>query len=136
MWIGISRDEVHRMKPSRVRYIQNHYPLVDARMTRTACLDWMSSRAFPIPPRSACSFCPFHSDEEWRNLKENHPADFAAAVEFERLLIDASTRQEALRGTPYLHESCLPLDQVDFQANPSHGQLSLFGNECHGLCGV
>ncbi len=136
MWIGISRDECHRMKPSRVPYIENIWPLIDLRMTRTDCLRWMAARGYPIPPRSACSFCPFHSDDEWRNLKENHPEDFEAAVNFERALIAAAATQEALKGVPYLHASLVPLDQVDLQANPSHGQLSLFGNECEGMCGV
>lgn len=136
MWIGISRDEAHRMKPSRVRYIENTWPLIDAGMTRTKCLDWMSKRGFPIPPRSACTFCPFHSDHEWKNLKENHPEDWDKAVRFEQDLIAAAAKQEVLRGTPYLHESCVPLSEVDLQANPSRGQLSLFGNECEGMCGV
>lgn len=136
MWIGISRDECHRMKPSRASYIENVWPLIDMSMTRTDCLQWMSRNGYPIPPRSACTFCPFHSDFEWRNLKENHPEDFEFAVRFERDLIAASQRQEVLKGTPYLHESLVPLDEVDFQANPSHGQLSLFGNECEGMCGV
>lgn len=91
---------------------------------------------YPIPPRSACSFCPFHSDDEWRNLKENHPEDWSKAVQFERNLIAASAKQEVLKGTPYLHESCVPLDQVDLKTRPSHGQLNLFRNECTGLCGV
>jgi hypothetical protein len=135
-WIGISRDEAHRMKPSRVPYIENIWPLVDARITRSGCLDWMSKRGLPIPPRSACSFCPFHSDDEWRNLKENHSDDFAAAVDFERRITIAGESQEVLSGIPFLHRSCIPLSEVDFQANPSHGQLSLFGNECEGMCGV
>jgi hypothetical protein len=39
------------------------------------------------------------------------------------------------RGTPFLHRSCLPLDQVDFSA-PVDNQLNLFENECTGMCGV
>lgn len=136
MWIGISRDECHRMKPSRASYIENIWPLIDKGMTRTNCLDWMSRNNYPIPPRSACTFCPFHSDFEWRNLKENHPSDFESAVQFERKLIAASRTQEVLKGTPYLHESLVPLDEVDFSANVTVGQVSLFGNECEGMCGV
>lgn len=136
MQIGISVDEADRMKPSRVPYIKHEWPLIDLNMTRKDCLDWMSRHGYPIPPRSACSFCPFHSDDEWRNLKENHPADWDKAVQFERDLIAASAKQEVLKGVPYLHESCVPLDQVDLKARPSHGQLNLFRNECTGLCGV
>lgn len=136
MWIGISRDECHRMKPSRATYIENVWPLIDLGMTRTDCLQWMSRKGYPTPPRSACTFCPFHSDFEWRNLKENHPEDFERAVQFERALIAASRKQEVLQGVPYLHGSLTPLDEVDFRANPSHEQISLFGNECEGMCGL
>jgi hypothetical protein len=136
MWIGISRDEAHRMKPSRAGFIENRWPLVDMNITRTGCLNWMSARGFPTPPRSACRYCPFHSDSEWRNQKENEPAEFEKSVEFEREMILAGTRQEVLRGTPYLHSSCVPLDQVDFGVRPHHGQMNLFGNECEGMCGV
>lgn len=136
MWIGISLDEVIRMKPSRVPYIAHKWPLLDMRMTRQDCLRWLTRNGYPVAPRSACVGCPFHGDDEWRNLKENAPLDFAAAVEDERRLQDAARRQNALDGMPYLHGSCQPLDTVDFQSRASHGQLSLFGNECEGLCGV
>lgn len=136
MWVGISMDEIIRMKPSRAPYIENVWPLIDMRMTRQDCLRWLSSNGYPIAPRSACVGCPFHADEEWRNLKENAPQDFAAAVEDERRLQEAARRQNALRGMPYLHTTCQPLDTIDFQDRGSHGQLSLFGNECEGLCGV
>lgn len=136
VWLGISRDEAHRMKPSRVPYIMHRWPLIDIGMTRLQCLNWMSAKGFPIPPRSACTFCPFHSDNEWRNLKENYPEDFESAVQFERDLRVSSKGQEVLKGEPFLHKSCVPLDEVDFHANPADGQLSLFGNECEGMCGV
>ena len=48
-----------------------------------------------------------------------------------------ATKQEALTGVPYLTRRCVPLDTVDFDENkPGYEQLSMFGNECEGLCGV
>ena len=26
---------------------------------------WLDRNNFKIPPRSACTFCPFHSNDEW-----------------------------------------------------------------------
>lgn len=137
MAIGISIDEADRIKESREPWIRNVHPLIDLRMTRDDCKNWMLSHGYPIPPRSACTFCPFHSDEEWSNLKES-PIDFAEAVQFDADLRAAAAKQNALKGTPYLHASLVPLDQVDFAANvtPGHAQLDLFRNECEGLCGV
>lgn len=136
MLIGISMDEAIRMKPSRKPYIRNIYPLIDLRMSRKDCLNWMLRNNYPIPPRSACVSCPFHGDKEWKHLKENAPEDFASAVETERQFQAAAARQNALNGIPFLHSSCRPLDDVDFDANPHAGQLDLFMNECEGLCGV
>ena len=143
MWIGISIDEAHRMKPSRVPYIENIWPLIDAGLSRDDCLKWMKDNGYPEPPRSACVFCPFHSDYEWQRMKTNEPEAFARAVEFEQMLQLAASNQEVLKGVPFLHESCKPISEIDFERKikPANGkinpaQLSLFGNECEGLCGV
>lgn len=135
-WIGISTDEAQRMKPSRVPYIRSVWPLIDAGISRKQCIQWMVAKGFPIAPRSACTFCPFHGDEEWIRLRDESPDDFAAAVQFEKDLQESCTKQEVLKGVPYLHDSCKPLDQVVFKSLPSHQQLNHFGNECEGLCGV
>ncbi len=58
-WIGISTDEVGRMKPARPDFIENIWPLIDAGYSRRKCLDWMKDKGFPVPPRSACVFCPY-----------------------------------------------------------------------------
>lgn len=136
MWIGISTDEAHRMKPSRTPYVRSEWPLIDKGMSRKDCITWMEGRGFPVAPRSACTFCPFHGDEEWIRLRDDSPEDFAAAVKFEKDLQQSCTQQEVLKGVPYLHDSLKPLDEVVFADLPSHQQLTHFGNECEGLCGV
>lgn len=141
-WIGISWDEIQRIKPSRVAWSQHRWPLVELRMGRRDCLKWMESHGYPKPPRSACVYCPFHSDNEWRRLRDNEPAEFARAIQFEKDLQDVKSKTERMRGIPFLHPSCVPLDQVDLSTDIERGQLSLwldeqsFGNECEGMCGV
>jgi hypothetical protein len=134
--IGISLDEVRRMKPSREPWVTNVYPLVDARISRIGCLTWMKKNNFPTPPRSACVFCPFHSNSEWQRLKTEEPEEFAKAVQFEKDMW-ATAKARNVTSVEYLHASRQPLDQVQF-ADPN--QLELFGkhwnNECEGMCGV
>lgn len=132
-WIGISTDEAHRMKPSAVSWIQNWYPLIELGMTRTACLNWMESRGFPRPPRSACIFCPFHSDFEWKRLLEESPSEFEAAVDYERKFQAAQKLCEVSEGEAFLHDSRVPLDQVVFNEDDPKDRM---GNECEGMCGV
>lgn len=131
-WIGISSDEAHRMKPSRETWCDNHYPLIDADMTRLHCLEWMEKQGYEKPPRSACVYCPYHSDEEWARLKDFEPAEFDKAVVFEKKY-QAAALQSSFDGVPYLHDSCIPLEQVTFDTSRNK---ELFGNECEGMCGV
>jgi hypothetical protein len=136
-WIGISLDEIVRMKPSRVGYATNRHPLIDARLRRHDCLLWMQRNGFPLPPRSACRFCPYKSNEEWKRLKETEPEEFQKAVEFERRYQQAKTTTVRQKGfIPFLHSSRVPLDQVDFRNDLDRGQGWLWGNECAGMCGV
>lgn len=134
-WIGITTDEVTRMKESREPWLVNRWPLVDLGMNREACLRWMEKHGYPRPPRSACFFCPFKSNAEWARLKLEDPNAFQKAVMVERgyASIKAITGVNDLL---FLHRSCVPLDQVDFRTDFEKGQLNLFENECEGMCGV
>lgn len=135
-WIGISMDEVQRMKDSREKLIAHRWPLVDTRMSRQDCLRWMEKNGFPKPPRSACTFCPYHSDAEWRRLKIESPIEFQEAARFELDLQEVKRRTDNMRGVPFLHKSCKPLSEVDFSTEEERGQLNMFNNECEGMCGV
>jgi hypothetical protein len=135
-WIGISLDEAHRMKPARKPWVQHRWPLIDLGMKRHDCLRWMEKMGYPKPPRSACIYCPFHSDAEWRRLKDEEPKEFARAVQFERDLQHAKAQTDNQRGKPFLHNSLKPLDTVDLTTDIERGQGEMFGNDCTGLCGV
>jgi hypothetical protein len=129
-WIGISLDEATRMKPSDVRAIIHRWPLIEKRMTRHDCLLWLERHGYPRPPRSACIGCPFHSDQEWRDIK-TRTAEWADATEF-----DDAARQLRGRGEVYLHPQLVPLPMADLSTPQERGQLSLWDQECEGMCGV
>jgi hypothetical protein len=107
--IGISRDEAQRMKPSRVKYAEHEYPLVNERMTRADAVGWLASKGYPEPPKSACIGCPFMDNRRWRDLHDNRPDEWADAVEF-----DAAIRHTTrIDGEAYLHRQLVPLPMVD-----------------------
>ena len=132
--IGISWDEAVRMRDAPYPWVRNAYPLVDDRITRWECIRIMAGDdRFPDPPRSACYHCPFHSDAEWRHLRDHQPESWAKAVELDRALRrDGSP----LRGDCYLHSSLVPLDEVDLSTEEDRGQGVLWGDECEGMCGL
>jgi hypothetical protein len=133
-WIGISLDEVIRMKDSRVRWVKNRWPLVEKEMSRHDCLLWLDRNGYPKPPKSSCTFCPYHSDEMWRELRDNDHASWADAVEVDAAIRDSTT--SGVERQVFLHRSLKPLPEVDLTTLEDQGQLNMFNNECEGMCGV
>ena len=132
-WIGISFDEIVRMKMSMEPWQVNRFPLIELGMTRRDCLRWLERNGYPAPPKSSCIGCPYHSDSLWRQMREEDPDAFADAVAIDRLI---RTGFRNLRGEVFLHRSCLPLDEADLDTLADKGQLDLFADECDGMCGV
>lgn len=134
-WIGISRDEASRAKPSDRPAISRRYPLLDIGMRRWDCLQWLGRHGYPEPAKSACTFCPFRDDDQWRWLRDNDPAGWKTAINVD-LSVRRGLRQDSRVGELYLHDSLVPLGEVDLSTAVERGQYSLFNNECEGLCGV
>jgi hypothetical protein len=129
LWLGISLDEVERMKESRIPWITNEWPLIDKRMRRGDCLAYLKSNGIPVPEKSACIGCPFHGDSYWRDLKKNSPDEFESACEFDDKM---KTHRVSIKSKVFLHKSLKPLREVDF--TDYNGDM--FGNECEGHCGL
>ena len=129
--IGISLDEVSRMKESRTRWITNAWPLVDARLYRRDCEAIVDEHLGFKPRRSACVFCPYRSDMEWRRLREEHPEQFERACQADESM-RTLTRVGAERPA-FVHRSLVSLRDANF--NDSQGAFA-FDGECEGMCGV
>lgn len=124
--IGISRDEAQRQKPSRVKYAEHVYPLVDEKITREDAVGWLASKGYPEPPKSACIGCPFMDNGRWRDLRDNRPAEWDDAVEF-----DAAIRHRTrIDGEAFLHRQLVPLPMVDLSTQRERavasGQVEMF----------
>ena len=138
-WLGISAEEVLRIRDSHVGWNVNRYPLVEHRMTRADCREWFAER-FPdrALARSACAGCAFRSDEEWISLKRSDPALYADAVELDRDLRDtAAPAASTIVNEAFLHSSRRPLDEaVEGAEHLKRIQPRLWLDECQGVCGV
>lgn len=134
LYIGISLDEIMRVKINPNKHIKNKYPLIELKMTRYDCINWLLDKGYSVPPKSACYFCPYTDDARWREMKLNDPETFKSATDIDELLRnkDFNKIQEKL----YLHRSMKPLIDIDFSNAEGLGQMSLFQDECEGMCGV
>ena len=140
MLMGISKDEVFRIKTNRIKYITNVYPLVDLKMTREDCLTWMKEFKYPKPPRSACTFCPYHSNKEWKEIKKNKE-EWDEVVAMDKAIRHQEKYKAKHKDSTevldelYLHREGIPIDEVDFDKKKDADQLDLFQLDCEGMCG-
>jgi hypothetical protein len=117
--IGISLDEIHRASTRRAEpYEHITYPLIglpaDAdtglRIRRDGCPAIIRAAGLPVPPKSACWFCPLHQFGRWADLKRQRPALFERACALEDTL---NTRRDQLgKARVYLSRYGTPLRQV------------------------
>lgn len=145
-YIGMSFDEMGRA--SRVSAIFKrekkahvvHFPLIERFMTRANCVTWLAGQVPHETPRSACTFCPYHSDHEWDRLKREDPRGWARAIEVdEALRLQGSVVNRDMDQVLFLHRSCQPLElvQLDTTPDPRKAQTTMnFAAECMGMCGV
>jgi len=125
LWLGISTDEVERMKVSDVQWQRNVYPLIEIIPTsRRQCVSLVERHGWPTPPKSRCFMCPNMSPSHWRTLRDKAPEDFAKAVELEREL-------QTLDADIYLHKLGIPLTDAVAQSDL---QSDMFDGCDSGFC--
>ncbi len=142
---GISLDEAGRSVRIRERlrgrqWITPEFPLIDRMMTRGDCHKWLTEFGIPHEvQKSACVFCPFKTNAEWRRLRDTDPAGWARAVQVDKALrVDGTVANRKLDQKLYVHRTCVPLERADL-GDPDPRQYYLGINwtaECAGMCGV
>ena len=135
-WLGISTDEIQRLKESRDKWMVHRWPLIEESIARSDCLKWFANH-YPnrVLAKSACVGCPFHSNAEWRRIRDEMPDAWADAIEFDKVIRNAGIG--SAREAQYLHRSSVPLDEVDLLTPVDKGQKEFtFLDECDGMCGV
>jgi hypothetical protein len=128
--IGISLDEIERANARRAMpYEQIVYPLLDLRIRRADCPAIIRAAGLPLPPKSACWFCPFHKTARWTDMRRERPELFESACQLEDLL--NARRDQLGKDHVYLTRFGAPLRDVI----PDAGVLPLdFDSEASGEC--
>lgn len=106
VWVGFEAGEERRMerdpnagsgraKPSKRRRRKNgepqrpkarrhnRFPLIEQRLCRCRCLALAQGWGLPVPPGSACIFCPYGKKGDWQLLARTLPDSFQRVVELE-----------------------------------------------------
>ncbi len=139
LWLGISYDEMQRMKTANVKWLSHRFPLIENRIRRIDCINNFKVNKIPVPVRSSCIICPYHSDNYWLWIYENEPNNFEAAVS-----LDEQVRNyPGIKDECYLHRTCRPLKEVIVDLlkgrELASQQLNMFPElieECEGVCGI
>lgn len=109
--IGISLDEIHRANNrTRIPHEQVVYPLLELGLRRTDCQRIITAAGLPVPPKSACWFCPMKRPAEWHELRRNQPDLFDHACALEDQLVER--RQRLGKDPAYLTGLGQPLRQA------------------------
>jgi hypothetical protein len=114
VWLGMSLDEVHRMKDSGLDWYEHHWPLIyDVPMRKGECIRFVTDEmGWPEPPGSSCWMCPNHTDGKWRRMQRLTPDQFEKACTFDE-------EMRVRRPDFFLHRSLKPLRQLSFEDSQS-----------------
>lgn len=124
MWLGMTTDEIQRVKPSRVNWIEHRWPLVEQNLRRSDCIAYLNRLGLEAA-KSACFMCPYRSSVQWLEVKAV-PRDWELAVRYDRAIRHARPGY-----LTFVHPSRIPLDEVSFD---NERQVSLWDAECDGIC--
>ncbi len=82
--IGFEAGEEHRVSAIDDPGFGKVYPLIEWGWTRETCESRILAEGLPIPPKSACYYCPSSTKTEVLALSKRHPLLFQRAVDMEQ----------------------------------------------------
>jgi len=139
-WVGISVDEVQRARPSRYEWITTRWPLLfDVPMRRAEIKLWLQNNGFPIPGKSACTFCPYRKPIEYARWREDEPELFEEACRWDELIRSNGTMR-GMKNRQFIWRELKPLRELPPLSElegKDDAQLDMFNDGCDtGMCGV
>lgn len=97
--IGIAGGEESRVSEQAPHKWMEHniercYPLIDLKMNRKACQEYIAKAGYEVPPPSNCMFCPFLSKIELVWLHRNYPDEVKRWIGYEQRKIEKNKSRE------------------------------------------
>jgi len=129
VWLGMSMDEVERMRPSGVKWYCHVYPLIEiVPLHRHQCYALVADFGWPKPPKSRCWMCPNMTVADWRHLAQSSPSELEQAASLEEELHKRDS-------DVYLHKYGIPLRQA-VKTNLAQQEFDFDGCDGGGYCFV
>lgn len=120
-YIGYDAGETRRKENADLKVDNQYeykYPLIDWGWEREECINAIKSAGLPLPPKSACFFCPSSRPTEIVALSESHPDLMDRALKMEEnaklTMVRGLGRQYAWSEVIRSHRSQMTLPFVGF----------------------
>jgi hypothetical protein len=102
VWIGFESGEEARAekdpnagKSNGLRL--NRFPLMERGLCRCRCESLVRDAGFPVPRKSACTFCPYASKRDWQTLARELPETFEQIEALEARKLAVPTKKSGVR---------------------------------------
>lgn len=124
-WIGYTTDEierVNRMKQAKWQHFR--FPLIELKMTKADCVQWLKDNDKPPRLSSACAICPLIGNAQRRQIRDNDPIGWKRAIKFDNDLRNGDLRiAVTAKGDLYLSDKFIPLSQLNIDEEENRPTL-------------
>lgn len=124
-WIGYTIDEIERVnRIHQAKWQRFKFPLIDMKMTKSDCVQWLRDNGKPPRLSSACVICPLIGNAQRRQIRDNDPAGWQQAVKFDADLRNGDLRIAATaKGDLYVSDKFIPLSVLNIDENENQPTL-------------
>jgi Phosphoadenosine phosphosulfate reductase family len=129
VWLGMTTDEIHRVKPADVQWAANTHPFIERGVRRAECEGVLANLGLR-PVKSACVHCPNRTRRGWETIRAVE-ADWTRAV-----AVDDAIRNAQPDCETFCHTDRAPLTEVVQEPPPTLFPLDEtdMADECEGVC--
>lgn len=126
-WIGYTADEIERVnRLYQAKWQRFRFPLIEMRMTKSRCVQWLEENGKPPRLSSACKKCPLIPNRQRRQIRDNDPAGWLETLQFDDDLRNGNLRiSVSAKGELYMSDQFIPLREVNID-DDSNEQTSIF----------
>jgi hypothetical protein len=141
MYIGFTVDEIMRVKPSPLDYVDNMFPMVDLRMSKIDCIDYVADKLGFRPVSSVCDICYANNFDKVYEIYKNDKEAWDKLLALDDAMEHKGSNHR-IRGDVYMfrwqanmRKRLADIDMEEIYADRNkYTQLSIFDLEEEGAC--